>query len=74
MPVRFCCLWSMLDWSLGQILKTLDEGKLSADTIVIVTSDNGSWVNFCNHAGSRGGRREGKGMPFEGGTRVPFLI
>ncbi len=63
-----------LDWSLGEIMKTLDEQKLTENTILIVTSDNGPWVHFGNHAGSSGGLREGKGTPFEGGTRVPFLI
>lgn len=63
-----------LDWSLGEILNTLDHEGLSGNTILIVTSDNGPWVNFGNHAGSSGGFREGKGTPFEGGTRVPFFI
>jgi arylsulfatase len=63
-----------LDWSLGEIMNTLDKEGLSENTILIVTSDNGPWINFGNHAGSSGGFREGKGTPFEGGTRVPFLM
>ena len=63
-----------LDWSVGEIMRTLDEQGLTNNTVLIVTSDNGPWVNFGNHAGSTGGFREGKGTPFEGGTRVPFII
>jgi arylsulfatase len=63
-----------LDWSLGEILKTLDNEKIAGNTIVIVTSDNGPWLNFGDNAGSSGGFREGKATSWEGGTRVPFLI
>lgn len=63
-----------LNWSLEQIMKTLDEEKLADNTILIVTSDNGPWLNFGNHAGSSGGFREGKLTTFEGGTRVPLWI
>jgi arylsulfatase A-like enzyme len=63
-----------LDWSIGEVLKAIDKAGISKNTILIVTSDNGPWVHFGNHAGSSGGFREGKGTPFEGGTRVPFLV
>jgi arylsulfatase len=63
-----------LDWSLGEVMKALDESGQANNTILIVTSDNGPWAHFGNHAGSSGGLREGKGTSFEGGTRVPFLI
>lgn len=63
-----------LDWSLGEILKTLDAEKIAKNTIVIVVSDNGPWLHFGDNAGSAGGFREGKATTFEGGTRVPCLI
>lgn len=63
-----------LDWSVGQIIKTLDELGLSDNTLVIFTSDNGPWLNFGDHAGSTGGLREGKGTSFEGGQRVPCIM
>jgi arylsulfatase len=63
-----------IDWSVGEILKTLDQTGLSDNTLVIFTSDNGPWLNFGNHAGSTGGLREGKGTSFEGGQRVPCLM
>ncbi len=63
-----------LDWSLGEILNTLDKEKLSENTIVMLMSDNGPWIHFGNNAGSSGGFREGKGTTFEGGTRVPCMV
>jgi arylsulfatase len=63
-----------IDWSVGEILKTLDQEKLASNTIVIVTSDNGPWLNYGDHAGSSGGFREGKSTSWEGGTRVPLWI
>jgi arylsulfatase len=62
-----------LDWSVGRILDVLKELKLEEETLVIVTSDNGPWMNFGNHAGSTGGFREAKGTIFEGGHRVPMI-
>lgn len=63
-----------IDWSVGQILNTLEDAGLSENTLVIFTSDNGPWINFGNHAGSTSGLREGKGTSFEGGQRVPCLM
>lgn len=63
-----------LDWSIGEILNKLEKEKLDENTLVIVMSDNGPWINYGNHAGSTGGLREGKGASFEGGQRVPCIM
>lgn len=63
-----------LDWSIGQIRNKLKELKIEENTLLIVTSDNGPWINYGNHAGSTGGLREGKGTSFEGGQKVPCLM
>ena len=58
-----------VDWSVGQVIKTLDELGLAENTILIFMSDNGpSW------GGSTGGLKGMKGRTWEGGTRVPFII
>jgi len=62
-----------IDWSVGEIMKTLEQNNIAKNTIVIFTSDNGPWLNFGNHAGSAGGLREGKTTSWEGGQRVPFI-
>ena len=71
------------DWSVGQILDTLDRLKLADNTLVIFTSDNGPVVDdgykddavakLGSHAPS-GPFRGGKYSHFEGGTRVPFIL
>ena len=63
-----------LDWSIGQIRETLAKLHLDKNTLLIVTSDNGPWLNYGNHAGSTGGLREGKGTSFEGDQRVPCIM
>ena len=63
-----------VDWSVGEIMKTLEENGLAKNTIVIFTSDNGPWLTYGDHGGSTGGFREGKGSGWEGGVRVPFII
>ena len=63
-----------IDWSVGQIVNSLEKYGLTDNTLVIFVSDNGPWLNFGNHAGSAGGLREGKGTSFEGGQRVPCIM
>lgn len=63
-----------IDWSVGEVLKILRELGLEENTLVILTSDNGPWTNYGNHAGSAGGLREAKATTFDGGNRVPCLI
>ncbi len=63
-----------IDWSVGQIMETLEELGLQENTLVMFMTDNGPWLNFGNHAGSTGGLREGKGTTYEGGQRVPCIM
>ncbi len=63
-----------IDWSVGEILRALDEHQLADHTLVIFTSDNGPWLSYGAHAGSAGKFREGKATAWEGGTRVPCLM
>ena len=59
-----------IDWSTGQILDCLDRLKLTENTLVIFTSDNGS-------NGRNGGSNQplsgAKGSTMEGGMRVPMI-
>ena len=63
-----------IDWSVGELLKTLKKNGLDKNTLIIFTSDNGPWINYGNHAGSTGGLREAKGAVYEGGQRVPCIM
>ncbi|MEI6864516.1 sulfatase [Flavicella sp.] len=62
-----------LDWSVGEILKTLKETGLDDNTMVIYTSDNGPSIHKKN-GGSALPLRGGKASTWEGGLRVPCII
>tara|TARA_R110002051_G_scaffold10239_4_gene39008 strand:- start:15460 stop:16896 length:1437 start_codon:yes stop_codon:yes gene_type:complete len=63
-----------LDWSVGEIIKSVEKNGLTENTIIIFTSDNGPWLAYGNHSGSALPFREGKGTAWEGGQREPFII
>jgi len=63
-----------IDWSVGEIMKALENHGLINNTLVIFTSDNGPWMNYGNHAGSAYPLREGKGTTWEGGPLVPCIM
>lgn len=62
-----------LDWSMGQILTTLERLKLDDNTLILFFSDNGPFLSYGDHAGHAEPLREGKLTSYEGGVRVPFL-
>ena len=63
-----------IDTEVGRLLKTIDDLKLTDNTYVIYTTDNGPWLPFLHHGGSAGPLRDGKGTTFEGGQRVPCVM
>lgn len=63
-----------VDWSVGEVMRTLREAGVDKNTLVIFTNDNGPWLTFGNHAGNTGGLREGKGTSWEGGQREPCIM
>lgn len=63
-----------IDWSMGQIVSTLERLGIERDTLVIFATDNGPWLSYGDHAGSAEPLREGKGTTFDGGQRVPCLM
>ena len=77
-----------VDWTLGQLLETLDKHNLSDNTLVIVTSDNGaltvglpSWqgeppakYDLVHHGHRPNGPLRGqKADIYDGGHREPFI-
>ena len=73
-----------IDFNVGRILDALEELKLSGNTYVLFTSDNGPWLIKnkkladgrlpSDHGGSAGPLRSGKVSTFEGGVRVPTIL
>ncbi len=69
---KYAALVESVDDSVGRILRKLDELKLTENTIVFFTSDNGGLV--LNNVTSNLPLRAGKGSVYEGGVRVPLFI
>ena len=74
---------AQFDWSVGQLLQTLDELGLTHNTLIILSSDNGPVVDdgyddraeeLLNGHTPTGNLRGGKYSAFEGGTRIPVII
>ncbi|MBA7645057.1 N-acetylgalactosamine-6-O-sulfatase [subsurface metagenome] len=63
-----------LDWSVGQILKTVKQLGIDERTLVIFTSDNGPWLSKGAHGGSAKPLRDGKFATYEGGMREPCIM
>jgi arylsulfatase A len=71
-----------LDWSVGQLLETLDRLGLTENTLVFFCSDNGPVLDDGYQDGAvsqlgdhqpAGPYRGGKYSVYEGGTRTPFI-
>jgi arylsulfatase A-like enzyme len=72
-----------LDWSVGQVIKTLSDLHLTDNTLVVFSSDNGPVVDdgYADNAERdlnghtpAGPFRGGKYTLWEGGTRMPFIV
>ncbi|XP_057188746.1 steryl-sulfatase [Triplophysa rosa] len=68
-----------VDWSVGQIMQTLERLKLKENTLVYVTSDQGPHLEEISihgevHRGFSGIYRAGKSTNWEGGIRVPGIL
>lgn len=72
-----------LDWTVGEVMKALDRLKLTGNTLVILTSDNGPVIDdgYMDEAVTKlnghtpsGKLRGGKYSAFDAGTRVPFIV
>lgn len=73
----YAAMVESVDDSVGRILKKLEDLKLTENTLVIFTSDNGglSVIEGPNTPATiNAPLRDGKGYLYEGGIRVPWII
>ena len=63
-----------IDWSVGEIMKSLRDNNLDKNTLVIYTSDNGPWKLKGGRGGSAHPLRGFKFQTYEGGMRVPCIM
>jgi len=67
---RYGAMIEAMDAAMGRILKELDELKLSDNTLVVFTSDNGGFAGVADNRPLRAA----KGHLYEGGIRVPLIV
>ena len=66
----YAAMVESLDEAVGTIVAKLDELKLSENTVIIFTGDNGGLIGPTDNKPAR----VGKGSAYEGGVRVPLFI
>ena len=75
---RYASMVESIDWSLGEILRWLEDKGIADNTVILFMSDNGGQ----SVGGAKGGEdhtqnlplREGKASVYEGGIRVPMIF
>ncbi|QJW93573.1 sulfatase-like hydrolase/transferase [Frigoriglobus tundricola] len=73
----YAAMVESMDASVGRVLKKLDDLKLTNNTLVIFTSDNGGLATLEGMPfapTSNAPLREGKGYLYEGGIRAPCVM
>lgn len=67
---EYAAMIKSVDEATGKIMKTLDNLKLSKNTIIVFFSDNGGHIVSTDNRPLK----LGKGYPYEGGIREPLII
>jgi arylsulfatase A-like enzyme len=70
----YAAMLEQLDTAIGRVLAALDRAGLRERTIVVFMSDNGGLSTSEGHPTSNLPLRGGKGWPYEGGIRAPWII
>ncbi len=66
----YAAMVQSVDEATGRLVEAIDNAGLAERTVIIFTSDNGGESRYTNNAPLRAG----KGMPYEGGIRAPYLV
>ena len=66
----YAAMVASVDESVGRVVKKLEELKMTGNTLVIFTSDNGGFAGATRHDPLRAN----KGSHYEGGIRVPLIV
>ncbi len=67
---KYCAMMSAMDDAIGEVLKKLDENRLTENTLIFFVSDNGGPPA---NSSTNGPLRGHKAQTWEGGVRVPYI-
>ncbi len=70
----YAAMLEQLDSGIGRVLDALKKNGLTEKTIVVFMSDNGGLSTAEGHPTSNLPLRGGKGWPYEGGIREPWIV
>jgi arylsulfatase A-like enzyme len=70
----YAAMMEQLDTAIGRVLAAIDRAGLGERTIVVFTSDNGGLSTTASPPTSNVPLRGGKGWPYEGGVRTPWIV
>ncbi len=70
----YAAMVEQMDAAIGRVLDALDRSGLADKTVVVFTSDNGGLSTAEGHPTSNLPLRAGKGWPYEGGIRTPWIV
>lgn len=70
----YAAMLEQLDTGIGRVLEALQRNGLTENTIVVFMSDNGGLSTAEGHPTSNLPLRCGKGWPYEGGIREPWIV
>jgi arylsulfatase A-like enzyme len=70
----YAAMLEQMDTAIGRVLAAIERTGLAENTIVVFTSDNGGLSTSEGHPTSNVPLRAGKGWPYEGGVRTPWII
>jgi arylsulfatase A-like enzyme len=70
----YAAMIEQLDTAIGRVLAALEKNGLTEKTIIVFMSDNGGLSTSEGTPTSNVPLRAGKGWPYEGGVRVPWIV
>lgn len=70
----YAAMLEQMDTAIGRVLAAVEKKGLAEQTVVVFTSDNGGVSTSEGHPTSNVPLRAGKGWPYEGGLRTPWIV
>mgnify|MGYP003662969388 CR=1 FL=1 len=71
---HYAAMVTSVDENIGRVMDQLEQWGIADNTIIFLTGDNGGLDDGEGNPTENHPLREGKGSPYEGGTRVPTII